>query len=285
MDKKEIILVTGSNGWLSQNFLRILNNKNTVNRKIIKISKHNDWKKINPIDYDIHLIHNAFVLPQSNEIKNPLSYQQKLDVLLGNTKELIKNNNIKSLYYPSTGLIGVENHKDSEIYTIYKEQKLEEERQLTHLSTEHNFTLVISRIFSMLGPISYQPPKSNFISLITQAIESNKIVIESETNDTHSICFLDHLVHIVLDLLFDSKQGLQYFFDAVDITISLKDFTLQLADCLNLEEKDIVENFKSNQVTRKYVGDDTQYKTFLNKNKYIKYELSSYLAKIIDNKI
>ena len=93
----------------------------------------------------------------------------------------------------------------------------------------------------MLGPISYQPPKSNFISLITQAIESNKIVIESETNDTHSICFLDHLVHIVLDLLFDSKQGLQYFFDAVDITISLKDFTLQLADCLNLEEKDIVE--------------------------------------------
>ena len=45
MDKKEIILVTGSNGWLSQNFLRILNNKNTVNRKIIKISKHNDWKK------------------------------------------------------------------------------------------------------------------------------------------------------------------------------------------------------------------------------------------------
>jgi len=150
------------------------------------------------------------------------------------------------------------------------------------LSYQHNFTLVISRIFSMIGPISSRQPKSNFISLITQGIELNKIVIESRTDDTHSICFIDHLVHVVIDLLFDSKKGLQYFFDAVDVNISLKDFSLQVANCLNLEEKDIVDNFKSNQVARKYVGKDTQYKTLLNKNKFIKYELSSYLAKIIN---
>jgi hypothetical protein len=134
----------------------------------------------------------------------------------------------------------------------------------------------------MIGPISSRQPKSNFISLITQGIELNKIVIESKTDDTHSICFIDHLVHVVIDLLFDSKKGLQYFFDAVDVNISLKDFSLQVANCLNLEEKDIVDNFKSNQVARKYVGKDTQYKTLLNKNKFIKYELSSYLAKIIN---
>ena len=134
----------------------------------------------------------------------------------------------------------------------------------------------------MIGPISSRQPKSNFISLITQGIDLNKIVIESRTDDTHSVCFIDHLVHVVIDLLFDSKKGLQYFFDAVDVNISLKDFSLQVANCLNLEEKDIVDNFKSNQVARKYVGNDTQYKTLLNKNKLIKYELSSYLAKIIN---
>ena len=282
MSKKETIVITGSSGWLSQNFIRILKNKYNTNKKIITISSQNDWKKINTIDNDIHLIHNAFVLPQSNKIKTPESYQQKLDALLKDTLEFIKNNNIQSLYYPSSGLVNIENHKDSEIYSIYKEQKKKEEKQFTELSNQYNFTLVISRIFSLLGPISSQPPKSNFISLITQGIEFNKIIIESETDDTHSICFLDHLVYVVIDLLFDSKKGLQYFFDAVDVSISLKDFSLQVANCLNLEEKDIVENFKSNQVARKYVGNDTQYKTLLNNNEFIKYELSSYLAKIIN---
>ena len=282
MSKKETIIITGSSGWLSQNFIRILKNKYNTNKKIITISSQNDWKKINTIDNDIHLIHNAFVLPQSNKIKTPESYQQKLDALLKDTIEFIKNNNIQSLYYPSSGLVNIENHKDSEIYSIYKEQKKKEEKQFTELSNQYNFTLVISRIFSLLGPISSQPPKSNFISLITQGIELNKIIIESETDDTHSICFLDHLVYVVIDLLFDSKKGLQYFFDAVDVSISLKDFSLQVANCLNLEEKDIVENFKSNQVARKYVGNDTQYKTLLNNNEFIKYELSSYLAKIIN---
>ena len=282
MSKKETIVITGSSGWLSQNFIRILKNKYNTNKKIITISSQNDWKKINTIDNDIHLIHNAFVLPQSNKIKTPESYQQKLDALLKDTIEFIKNNNIQSLYYPSSGLVNIENHKDSEIYSIYKEQKKKEEKQFTELSNQYNFTLVISRIFSLLGPISSQPPKSNFISLITQGIEFNKIIIESESDDTHSICFLDHLVYVVIDLLFDSKKGLQYFFDAVDVSISLKDFSLQVANCLNLEEKDIVENFKSNQVARKYVGNDTQYKTLLNNNEFIKYELSSYLAKIIN---
>ena len=282
MSKKETIVITGSSGWLSQNFIRILKNKYNTNKKIITISSQNDWKKINTIDNDIHLIHNAFVLPQSNKIKTPESYQQKLDALLKDTIEFIKNNNIQSLYYPSSGLVNIENHKDSEIYSIYKEQKKKEEKQFTELSNQYNFTLVISRIFSLLGPISSQPPKSNFISLITQGIEFNKIIIESETDDTHSICFLDHLVYVVIDLLFDSKKGLQYFFDAVDVSISLKDFSLQVANCLNLDEKDIVENFKSNQVARKYVGNDTQYKTLLNNNEFIKYELSSYLAKIIN---
>jgi len=282
VSKKETIVITGSSGWLSQNFIRILKNKYNTNKKIITISSQNDWKKINTIDNDIHLIHNAFVLPQSNKIKTPESYQQKLDALLKDTLEFIKNNNIQSLYYPSSGLVNIENHKDSEIYSIYKEQKKKEEKQFTELSNQYNFTLVISRIFSLLGPISSQPPKSNFISLITQGIEFNKIIIESETDDTHSICFLDHLVYVVIDLLFDSKKGLQYFFDAVDVSISLKDFSLQVANCLNLEEKDIVENFKSNQVARKYVGNDTQYKTLLNNNEFIKYELSSYLAKIIN---
>tara|TARA_X000001036_G_C20594758_1_gene772391 strand:- start:413 stop:1264 length:852 start_codon:yes stop_codon:yes gene_type:complete len=282
VSKKETIIITGSSGWLSQNFIRILKNKYNTNKKIITISSQNDWKKINTIDNDIHLIHNAFVLPQSNKIKTPESYQQKLDALLKDTIEFIKNNNIQSLYYPSSGLVNIENHKDSEIYSIYKEQKKKEEKQFTELSNQYNFTLVISRIFSLLGPISSQPPKSNFISLITQGIEFNKIIIESETDDTHSICFLDHLVYVVIDLLFDSKKGLQYFFDAVDVSISLKDFSLQVANCLNLEEKDIVENFKSNQVARKYVGNDTQYKTLLNNNEFIKYELSSYLAKIIN---
>ncbi len=282
MSKKETIVITGSSGWLSQNFIRILKNKYNTNKKIITISSQNDWKKINTIDNDIHLIHNAFVLPQSNKIKTPESYQQKLDALLKDTIEFIKNNNIQSLYYPSSGLVNIENHKDSEIYSIYKEQKKKEEKQFTELSNQYNFTLVISRIFSLLGPISSQPPKSNFISLITQGIEFNKIIIESETDDTHSICFLDHLVYVVIDLLFDSKKGLQYFFDAVDVSISLKDFSLQVANCLNLEEKDIVENFKSNQVARKYVGNDIQYKTLLNNNEFIKYELSSYLAKIIN---
>ena len=282
MSKKETIVITGSSGWLSQNFIRILKNKYNTNKKIITISSQNDWKKINTIDNDIHLIHNAFVLPQSNKIKTPESYQQKLDALLKDTLEFIKNNNIQSLYYPSSGLVNIENHKDSEIYSIYKEQKKKEEKQFTELSNQYNFTLVISRIFSLLGPISSQPPKSNFISLITQGIEFNKIIIESETDDTHSICFLDHLVYVVIDLLFDSKKGLQYFFDAVDVSISLKDFSLQVANCLNLDEKDIVENFKSNQVARKYVGNDTQYKTLLNNNEFIKYELSSYLAKIIN---
>ena len=282
MSKKETIVITGSSGWLSQNFIRILKNKYNTNKKIITISSQNDWKKINTIDNDIHLIHNAFVLPQSNKIKTPESYQQKLDALLKDTIEFIKNNNIQSLYYPSSGLVNIENHKDSEIYSIYKEQKKKEEKQFTELSNQYNFTLVISRIFSLLGPISSQPPKSKFNTLITQGIEFNKIIIESETDDTHSICFLDHLVYVVIDLLFDSKKGLQYFFDAVDVSISLKDFSLQVANCLNLEEKDIVENFKSNQVARKYVGNDTQYKTLLNNNEFIKYELSSYLAKIIN---
>tara|TARA_A100000164_G_scaffold90440_1_gene78134 strand:- start:25 stop:882 length:858 start_codon:yes stop_codon:yes gene_type:complete len=282
MDKKEIIVVTGSNGWLSQNFLRILNDNNTVNRKIITISAESDWKKINQPDYDIHLIHNAFVLPQSNKIKTAQSYHQQLDNLFKDTKNFIENNNIKSLYYPSSGLVNIQNNKDSKIYSIYKEQKLKEEEQFTQLSLKYNFTLVVSRIFSMIGPVNSKLPKSSFISLMTQAIELNKIIIESDTNDTHSVCFIDHLVNIVIELLINSKKGSKYSFDAVDITISLKNFSLQLANSLGLKDKDIEDSFNPNQVTNKYVGSDSQYKTLLNKSNFIKYDLSSYITKIIE---
>ena len=283
MNKKETIVITGSSGWLSQNFLRILDNKFSANKEIITISSENDWKKITQVDNDIHLIHNAFILPQSNKVKSSQNYQEQLENLFEDTKEFIKNNNIKSLFYPSSGLVNMQKNKDSDIYSIYKEQKLKEEKQFTQLSTQNNFTLVISRIFSLIGPFSSPPPKSSFISLMSNAIESNKIVIEGETNDTHSVCFLDHLVHIVIDLLANSKQGSYFIFDAVDITISLKNFSLHLANSLGLKEKDIECEFKTNQKTRKYAGNETLYKSLLNKSDFTKHDISSYLAKIIDN--
>ena len=119
-------IITGSNGWISRNFIsQILKNYPTAN--IHEINRKNGLESIEKYSKinNVYLIHNVFTRAE-NLIKNMSENQFKSESNknLKIIEHFLNNSNTKGFYYPSSGSVYKLRKKDRDVYRPYSDQKI-----------------------------------------------------------------------------------------------------------------------------------------------------------------
>ena len=207
MNENFKFIISGSKGWLSRHFA---NKVNILGYSIFEIENKNMWQEAQLFalkdSIKTILIHNAFESPHSNQNTNLDTYKSKLDENFVLVENLIKNVNLDAIFYPSTGRVYDQNRGKSEIFDVYANQKLFEEEQLKSFVKKYDFSLIIPRIFSLIGPNNFFNSKSSFQSLISETAMRKNLKIKSNTNNLHSISIMDNLIILTLSILLNRKK-------------------------------------------------------------------------------
>tara|TARA_B100001559_G_C16417804_1_gene583576 strand:- start:87 stop:941 length:855 start_codon:yes stop_codon:yes gene_type:complete len=284
MSENNKFIISGSSGWLSRNFIKKLNKHG---HSVFGIQNNNMWEDAKQFASEscgkIFLIHNAFELPNREQEIDLESYKNNLVKNFDVVEDFIENVKIESLFYPSTGRVYDQNKHKSELLGIYAEQKLFEEQKLESFASKYNFSMIIGRIFSLIGPNNFFKSHSSFQTLISDSILKEKLTIKSNTNDLHSISIMDNLIVLVLSILLNEEKDYRFKFDVVDRDITLSNFSELIFKILNLDIKNLEYNFDLNQVRGKYIGSQLEYKKLI--QQYVKkpQSLESYLLYILKN--
>jgi len=286
MNENFKFIISGSRGWLSRHFVNKLNN---LGYSIFEIDNKNMWEEAqlygSKDSKKTILIHNAFESPHSNQSTNLDTYKIKLDENFVLVENLINNVNLDAIFYPSTGRIYDKNRGKSEIFDIYAEQKLYEEEQLKSFAKKYDFSLIIPRIFSLIGPNNFFNSKSSFQSLISETAIRKNLKIKSNTNNLHSISIMDNLIILTLSILLNRKKNELFQFDAVDNDVTLIHFSKLVFQKLNLDLKNLDYNIDPKLNRKEYVGSQTEYLKLM--QKYVKnpFTLENYLLFILNNQL
>ena len=254
-------IITGSNGWISRNFIsQIIKNYPTAN--IHEINRKNrlesieKYSKIN----NVYLIHNVFTRAE-NLIKNMSENQFKSESNknLKIIENFLNNSNAKGFYYPSSGSVYKLRKKDRDVYRPYSDQKIFEEDFYSNLCLSKNIKIVIPRIFSSIGPFINNPYAFPLSSFIIQSLTQGKIEIQSKNNNLYSICSLSILSKTILQhLVEDTKDIKETIFDAVDYNFNLHGLAKKVAEMNSIQE--INFNFDNSDV-EEYVGEPSSYQS------------------------
>ena len=279
-------IVSGSKGWLSSHFIKRINNHGYY---VFGIQNEDMWeeaKKISNKDFKkTILIHNAFESPNNKDENNLEIYKNKLIKNFKLVEDFINSVKIDSIFYPSTGRVYDQNRGKSDLFDIYSDQKLFEEEKLKSYATQFKYSLVIARIFSLIGPMEFFNSKSSFQTLINESVSTQKLIIKNKTNDLHSISIMDNLITLVLSILINKKHDTFFQFDAVDKDITLYNFSKLIFRKLNLDSINIDHSLDFNQNFRKYKGSKLEYKKLINKYVDNPFVLENYLLSILNNQL
>jgi nucleoside-diphosphate-sugar epimerase len=287
VDDAQNIVITGSSGWLSSNFLFHLKKFKSEKKIIIhKVSSENYKTKFAEITKeklnDIIFIHNGFMRAEalknqesSNIFKNQA--KENLDIVV----DFLNSNNIKSMFYPSSGSVYKSRNIDKMLYRDYSEQKLIEENIFIKIANTNKFDLLITRIFSSIGP--FMTNKLNFAlgSFIVQAMEDNKIIIESNTNDIYSFISLKNLSNLIIGFIFSKNKMKIHKFDAYDENLSLLDLANKVA--ITFDIKDLLHDFNNELTCQLYLGDNTDYLNLATKLNIQTESLNDAILKTIES--
>jgi len=257
------LVITGSSGWLSSNFLFHLNKfkfKKKINLYVVKSENYKE--KFADISNrqleDILFVHNGFMRAealknqQSNEIFK-IQATDNLKIII----DFLNNNNIKSMFYPSSGSVYKLRNIDKTVYREYSEQKLIEEDIFIKIANKNKFDLLITRIFSSIGP--FMTNKLNFAlgSFITQSIQDKKIIIKSITNDKYSYLSLKNLSNLIIRFMFNNNKMNIHKFDAFDENLSILELANKIATTFDI--KNVQHEFNNEFIPQLYLGDNTEY--------------------------
>ena len=282
MDKITFI-VTGSEGWISKNFIDQIN-KLFKNFELYKINREKPLEKLHELSNkkNIILIHNIFTRAEKLEDfathKNFIKESEKNYKYI---EDFLLNSDIKGFFYPSSGSVYKIREKDKKIYKVYSDRKLEEEKLYKEICKNNNINLLIPRIFSSIGPYMNSPEKFPIGSFTRQAVYDNKIKIFSETNNEYSFCYLEILAELSLKILSSNKKNVNYVFDPVNINLSL----LEIAKLVSNNFKTDIEinyNFNNTKSNENYLGEPKIYKQLLDEYKINVFGMDYYLSKNIE---
>lgn len=286
MNENFKFIISGSKGWLSRHFAKKVNN---LGYSIFEIDNKNMWEEAqlygSKDSKKTILIHNAFESPHNNQSTNLVTYKSKLDENFVLVENLINNVNLDAIFYPSTGRVYDKNRGKSEIFDIYAEQKLFEEEQLKSFAKKYDFSLIIPRIFSLIGPNNFFNSKSSFQSLISETAIRKNLKIKSNTNNLHSISIMDNLIILTLSILLNRKKNELFQFDAVDNDVTLIHFSKLIFQKLNLDLKNLDYSIDPKLNRKEYVGSQTEYLKLM--QKYVKnsFTLENYLLFVLNNQL
>ena len=260
--KQKNLIITGSSGWISSeiiyNYLEIYKknyNIHLLNRDNYEIKlRELTSKKIK----NIYLIHNAFIKPTNTENISLNNYKRTLNNLSNEIIEFISKNDVKSIFYPSSGVIYKQRSFKNELWDLYIDQKIADEKELTSISNKKNINLLILRIFTLLGKRHHD--NSNALSsLIHSSIENNEVRLTATNNHLHSFGLMENLATSIFKV-FESSNNQIRCFDFVDETMYIEEFS-----------KLISSNFNNIKINKKFNYDSMHYEYVGNKDEYIKF--------------
>ncbi len=280
------LVITGSSGWLSSNFLFHLNEiKHHKNIIIHKVSSQNYKDQFHEITKkrlkDIIFIHNGFMRAEALKNENyKNSFKNQANINLKFILDFLKNNNIKSMFYPSSGSVYKLRNIDKTIYRDYSEQKLIEENEFIKIANENKFDLLITRVFSSIGPFMTNHLNFALGSFISQALEDKRIIIESSTNDKYSYISLKNLSNLIIGFTFNREKMNIRKFDVFDENLSILELANKIASKLHID--DLQYDFDDKKDKQFYLGNNSEYLDFLRDLSIERESLDNAITNTID---
>lgn len=255
-------IITGSNGWISKNFIQIIK-KNLPEANIYEINRKNGLLSIMDLvnKRDIYLIHNVFIRAEKlHDTVSPKKFVKESNDNLDIVNNFLQEADVSGLFYPSSGSVYKIRGKDKNLYSSYSEQKRKEEDFFIKLCKEKNIKAVVPRIFSSIGPYLNNPLAFPLSSFIIQAMSNNKINITSKNNNLYSFCSLYNLINVVLSYFSQciDRNNKYLLFDAVDYEMNLYEMAKRVARIYDIKVENINYDFEDSNVEQ-YIGSPEKY--------------------------
>lgn len=261
--KQKNLVITGSTGWISREIIHKYEKSCKEDYNLYLINRDNYEKKLNELTSkkinNIYLIHNAFIKPTSIESRSINDYKRDLFTLSNNILEFVSKNDIKAMFYPSSGVVYKQREFQNEFWDLYIEQKISDERELIKVSNKKNINLLILRIFTLLGR-RHNDVSNALSSLIYSSIDNNMIKLTATNNHVHSFGLIENLAASIFKV-FESSRNQIRCFDFVDETMDIEEFSKLIST--NLNNIKIKKNFDDKSFLYKYVGSEVEYIKFI----------------------
>jgi len=278
MQIDQIFVVTGSNGWLSKNYIQYIYQKGIG--KVISIPDSDSWEKVNNELQDRYekkiLLHNSFLSPNKYKHLKVSEYESLLNKNLDQILKLISNNKIDATVFPTTGRVNyLKNQSDH--YKLYAYYKLKEEEEFIKNYKKNKSLLIIPKIYSLIGPSKFFNYSSNFNDILIQALNSKQINLSSKQNNLHSISIMDNMIKLIFSMIEKDNSKLIRKFDVVDRVLSILDFANLLSKILGFDENRIFHNFSKHYISNDYLGSDKGYLKLKKQFNNSYYSLEDYI--------
>jgi len=261
--KQKNLVITGSSGWISSEIIHKYKKSYKESYNLYLINRDNYEKKLKELTSkkinNIYLIHNAFIKPTNIENKSLKDYKRDLSKLSNNILEFISNNDIKAIFYPSSGVVYKQRVFQNDFWDLYIDQKIFDEKEFINISDKKNINLLILRIFTLLGR-RHNDVSNALSSLIYSSIDNNEIKLTATNNHVHSFGLIENLVASIFKV-FESPKNQIRCFDFVDETMDIEGFSKLISS--NFNNIKIKNNYDDKSSCYKYVGSEEDYINFI----------------------
>ena len=271
-------VITGSEGFLSKNFIYFLSDTNFNFYKISHKSFDEDIHNIKKLKLkNIILIHNAFLHPSILRNKNHDFFKNKSNELFYKIVEFITHSDIYSIFYPSSGSTKKFRDIDNNLFKPYADQKIYEKAQLNNLSKDLGFKIMVPIIYSSIGPFGKYNRNSSLSSIPYNAFLGNEINILDKTNNTYSITCIEDLVKLSIKALSDPISESNLVLDVGSEILNIKDFIDMNIDIFGLDPNKVKFNFED-VALQNYFSDNSKYLELLKYYSIRNTKVSDYLT-------
>ncbi len=268
------IIITGSKGWLSREFLEYqFQEMKEINPNIFKLlgrgqSKlilsngqeiiQEDFMTTSPKGEVEGIVHLAFLTMGKLDTMQKKFYQEENSAITLRIKRLIQETNPKWLIIVSSGAAAVAKHGFSNnAIDVYGSCKIDEENTLRELCSKTNTIFVCGRLWGALGkfmPVNRSYAASDFIY---SALTKNQIIVNN--SDLIYRSFVD--AGEFMNLLFTvAKSGTTLELNSGGHSIELGDLAKKIGLFLNINT--ILRPQISKSIDKSYLPPDNSYEEF-----------------------
>jgi UDP-glucuronate decarboxylase len=259
------IIITGASGWLGraslQYFYKIFQDKIgelvfPISASQKKITLTNNFS-IKTYDYSHNfdknktyiIFHYGYATKDKLAILSDDEFNKNCEKINYSLHQIIKNNRIESLIFPSSGAIYNQNNS-------YAKNKINDELYFLELSKKYNFNLMIPRIFNIGGPFINKPENYALNNFILQAKANKKIIINANNDVLRSYIHVNNLIDLFFKWIIDKDKETPLIFDVSHPNkIEIKDLAQKIIEVLKIDCEVISPNYNSQNPSDDYVGD------------------------------
>jgi len=262
------IIITGASGFIGratlQFFYRIF--EDDINKFVFPISasqkniKLSNNYSIKTYDYSHNfdknkayiIFHYGYATKDKLAILSDDEFNKNCEKINESLYQIIKNNRIESLIFPSSGAIYNQNNS-------YAKNKINDELYFLELSKKYNFNLMIPRIFNLGGPFINKPENYALNNFILQAKANKKIIINANNDVLRSYIHVNNLIDLFFKWIIDKDKETPLIFDVSHPNkIEIKDLAQKINEVLKTNCEIISPNYNSQNLSNDYVGDPTK---------------------------